>query len=458
MGLGDKSATNVDYRDNLPVNRTIVLRDIKGDQGYHLSHPGLTLHTSAVGIDRGAVWNSRLDKHFRVSGNSLIDVDTGITVISQDISGINQVSMPYSFQTQGVLSDGRFWLYDGATITENIDTDLGKPIDAIFGSGIYIFTDGEFIYHTRADSEIAIDPLTFATNEFSPDKTKGLLWSNQGQLVVFDRYSTNYMDDGGGDNFRFRWIKGKQSRVGIVGTHCKTELDGQMFILGNREEESPSIHILTGGEITIATREIDKILATYTESELAKAVLESRVQERDKFLIVRLKRHTLLYNLTIGQQVGNKHAWTILKTDVLGDAPWRAINGIYDPNQSKWIYGDSLDNKLGYLDNTTNLQYGEIIEELFYTPMIPLEARSINSLMMDSLPGFAAAEVNLFLSMSLDGVAHGQEYPIPISTPNDYNIKVRTEPLGYIPLNFSFKFRIVANGRTAFSDLRIDHD
>ena len=59
-------------------------------------------------------------------------------------------------------------------------------------------------------------------------------------------------------------------------------------------------------ELVIATREIDKVLATYTEDQLRGAVLEARVEERDKFLIVRLTNDTLLFNLTIANKFGNK--------------------------------------------------------------------------------------------------------------------------------------------------------
>ena len=110
--IGDRSADNVDYRDQLMVNRTLVVRDIKDDQGYHLSHDGLTSHGTAVGIDRGAIWNARQQSHLRISGQSLISVDSNgdVTVINEAISGVDQVSLPYSFQTQGILANTRFYL------------------------------------------------------------------------------------------------------------------------------------------------------------------------------------------------------------------------------------------------------------------------------------------------------------------------------------------------------------
>lgn len=465
ISLGDKSADNVDYRDQLMVNRTIVPRNIKGDDGYTLSHPGLSEFGTGEGVDRGGIYNSRQRTQLRISGDRLIEVNTdGSTNVIGVIPGTTQASLPYSFQTQGIVSFGRFWLYDGSTLTEVLDPDLGSPIDAVWINGVYFFTDGETLYHTDSTNEQAIAPLAFATSEFSPDRTVGLLKNKQNQVVVFNRFSTEWFvdqptnDPAGAFLFRFRRIEGKAVKVGIVGTHAKAEMDGQIFIVGNRKEESPSVHILAGGtEQTIATREVDKILAEYSDSELANLVMEARVEDREKFIIIHLPRHTLLYSHTVAQGGALSRAWTILKTDIAGDTPWRARNGVYDPRISEWIYGDGTDSRLGKLDNTTNLQYGQQIEEIFYTPIVPLESQSIDKIELDSLPGFAAGDVDCFFSISYDGVVFSQEALLPVSRMHDYNLRLIARRIGYIRDEFNFKFRIVANGRTAISNLEVTY-
>ena len=463
ISLGDRSAENVDYRDQLMVNRTIVPRNIKGDDAYTLSYPGLTQFGDGQGVDRGAIYNSRQRSQLRVSGDRLIEVaKDGSTNIVGVIPGSSQVSLPYSFITQGIVSDGRFWLYDGSTLTEVLDPDLGSPIDAVFINGVYFFTDGETLYHTDSSSEQAIDPLAFATSEFSPDRTVGLLKNKQNQVVVFNRFSTEFFvdsptsDNSGAFLFRFRRVEGKAVKVGIVGTHAKCEMDGQIFIVGNRKEESPSVHILAGGtEQTIATREIDKIISEYSDSELAGLVMEARVEDREKFIIIHLPRHTLLYSHTVAKRAGVDRAWVLLKTDIIGDSPWRAINGVYDPRFSQWIYGDKIDSRLGRLDNTTNLQYGEKVEEIFFTPIVKIAGKSIDKIELDSLPGFASDRVDCFFSVSYDGVFFSREALIPVSRVHDYNTRFIARRVGYIRNEFNFKFRIVADGRTALSKLEV---
>lgn len=463
ISIGDRHSDETDYRDNLLVNYTMVSRDIKGDQGYIISHEGLTQFGEGFGIDRGSIFNDRQNNHIRISGERLITVDSsGVSTQIGLISGSEHAILPYSFQTQGILSDNRFWLYDGTSLTEVVDPDLGSPIDCVWINGIYFFTDGETLFHTRADDESAIDPLTFATSEFSPDRTYALMVNKQNQVVVFNRYSTEWFRDGGdnGDttNFRFRRVNGKSVKIGVVATNCKAEMDGQIFVLGGRKEESPSVHLLNSAdELTIATREIDKVIAQYTESQLQSVVMEVRVQDRDKFLIIRLPNETLLYNHAIFKQFGSKYAWTIVKTG-LGDAPWRARNGVFDPRVSKWIYGDSEDSRLGFLDSTTNMQYDVQQENICYTPIVKLETFSINQIEMETVTGYHSGQINVFASTSRDGVTYNQEYLIVENKPLQYGLRFISRSLGYIRDEFNFKFRVVSEGRTNFTQLMIDYD
>lgn len=460
ISLGEKSGDNADYRDQLPVNLVIVPRQIKGDDAYMLTHSGLSSFAAGQGADRGAVYNSRLDSHFRISGNSLIKVNaTGAPDVIGVILGTGQTTLDYSFQTQGILSDGKFWLYDGATLYSYSDPDLGVPIDFCWINGVYFFVDGENLYHTEAANEFAIEPDTFATSEFSPDKTLGVLKNEQNQVVVFNRFSTEWFRDTGATaGFRFLRIEGKAVKIGIVGTHCKCEMDGFIFILGSRKDESPSIHILSGGtEQTVASREIDQILAAYTETELSSAVLESRVEKRNKYLIVRLPDHTLIYNHAIFQRAGANKAWAVLKSG-LSDTPWRGANGVYDPNATKWIYGDRATADIWHLDDSLFSQNSEQQECIFYTPIIKLEGMSIDSLEIETTSGRSAEEVNLFVSMSYDGVTYGQEISVPISRDSNYNLRMIVNRLGYIRNNFNLKFRLVSSNNMTFAGLKINYD
>lgn len=459
---GDSTDNKTDYRDALPVNMTGVLRPILGAQGYMLSHSGLTLHGTGIGKDRGGYWNERQSTHFRVSGEELIKVNADGSIVSIGaISGNKRASIgAYSFNTQAVVADGKMWLYDGVTLTQITDPDLGVPIDICWVDGYYFLTDGEYLYHTLITDEYSIDPLQFATAEFSPDSTLAVAKTTDNQVIVFGRYSTEWFINRATPNFAFQRISGKSVKSGIVGTHCKTELDGVFYVMGGAKSESVSIHAVSGGQYTsIASREIDKIISQYDESELADVIMETRVEDRDKFIYVHLPNETLLFNASLAQSVGKDLAWSIVKSDIVGDAKWRAVNGVFDPRVAGWIYGDKLNSNIGLLDNSISTQYGEAVEQILYTPLIDIESASIDQFEIDAIPGHQVNLGNATVAFSLtyDGLTYGQEYWSLYGEQHKYGQRFIARRLGYVRDNIGFKLRCASPERLAFGLMQVSY-
>lgn len=457
---GDRTVDNADYRDALPVNLTAVSKNILGASGYLLSHSGLTLFGTGLGLDRGGYWNERQEIHFRVSGGDLASVGSNGAVASLgSISGTERTSMVHSFQSQAIVTDGKMWLYDGS-LSQVMDVDLGSPIDITWIDGYYFLTDGEFLYHTDINDESSIDPLKFATSEFSPDPTLAVDKTSSNQVIVFNRYTTEYFENRATENFAFRRISGKAIKCGIVGTHCETELEGKFYVIGGGREEAVSVHQFSAGTYTsIATREVDKILSTYNESELESAVLETRVEDQDRFLIAQLPNHTLEFNATIAAKLGKEYAWTIVKSDVVGDTKWRAVNGVYDPRVSSWIYGDNQNTNIGLLDNTVASQYGEQVESLFFSPMVNMESASIDEIDINTIPGhqFNTDEVTVAVSLTYDGLSYGKEWWALYGEQSHYGVRFILRRLGYVREVIGFKFRCVSTERVSFTMLKVTY-
>jgi hypothetical protein len=458
---GDKVASNTDYRDALPVNMTAVIKPILGAAGYMIQEPGLTQYSTAEGIDRGANWNERFGVHFRVSGNSLINLKSdGTYDVIGSISGSLQASMPYSFNTQGIITDGKFWLCTSALVlTQVTDPDLGSPIDGVWIDGYYFMTDGDYLFHTDINDEYAIDPLKFATSEFSPDPTYGVGKTQDNKVIVFNRFTTEYFVNVAQDNFAFQRVATRAIKIGIVGTYCKCEVGDSWFIMGGRKEESVSIHqIGVGSSTKIATREIDQIIGKYTEDQLRGSVLESYAEDGYDYLIIHLPNDTLKFNYTVAKQIGISQAWSILKSDTVGSAPWRAMNGVYDPRLGFWVFGDKRQAITAELDSNSGLQYGEIVEWLLFTPFTYLESESIDQFGINTIPGFTASnDAYVFLSMTYNGVIYGHEVTVLYGAPSAYDQRFEVNRLGYVSDWFGFKLRGASRSRMAFATAWIDH-
>jgi len=74
MVKGDRISSSTDYRDQLPINMSGIVRPMFGSAGHMLQQPGLVQYGSGSGIDRRGIYNERFSNHFRVSGTKFIEI------------------------------------------------------------------------------------------------------------------------------------------------------------------------------------------------------------------------------------------------------------------------------------------------------------------------------------------------------------------------------------------------
>lgn len=457
---GDKISPNIDYRDQLPVNLIGVPEPHLGASGYLITHDGIESFSTGLGLDRGAVYNERLGLHFRVSGTRLITVDgNGVINDLGEITGTDQVSMPYSFNSQAIIADGKYYRYTTALGLQQItDPDVGTPIDATWVDQYYFFTDGETLYHTNIADESQIDPADFATSEFSPDPTVGVERDYDNTVIAFNRYTTEYFVNDATTDFAFRRISSRAKSIGIVGTHCKTPIQGNWFILGGSKEEQPTIYIMnTSSKTKVATREVDLILSQYTEEQLSKVVCESRFKDDVQLVYVRLPDRTLVYNLSVATKISPSAAWSFVRDEITTDGSWPCANGVYDPRNDSWVYGDTGNTRLGKINRDIATIYGTEIETICYSPMIKIEGASIDELEIETTPGATQQQVKVFVSTTYDGVIFGQEYLMQYGSANDYNQRFIRYRFGYVSDKVGFKFRCVSRGKLTYQKLEIEY-
>lgn len=459
---GDKvNNLETDYRDALPVNMYPVKRDTLGNPGYMLSYPGIVSFGNGIGKDRGGIWNERFSAHYRVSGESLISVsETGAVTVIGDIPGSDMVSLPYSFNTQAIIANGSMYLYDPSNgLREVTDTDLGSPIDGAWIDGYYFLTDGEYVYHTDISNESSINPLSYATAEFMPDVSVGVARSQDNKIYVFGQYTIEPFVNVATDNFAFQRVQTRAQNIGIVSTHAKCELSGKYYIVGGRKDETIGVYIVgVGTSEKISTRTIDSILSKYTKTELSELSIESRIDNDVSFVIIHLPNETLCFNESAALAFGKDYGWSLLQSNISTAQPYRAINGVYDPRISKWVYGDKIDGRIGILDNDTITHYDNLVSSIFYTPFMNLETMSINSIELDIVPGFNGNnDSRVSMSLTQDGIIHGTERWMSYSDYLNYNQRFIMNRLGYVPSWLGIKFRAISTSKLAFSGLKVTY-
>jgi len=405
-------------------------------------------------FSRGGLWNERQQNLYRMLNGSFYSISPdGAKTSLGAVTGNGQCSLPYSFNTQAIIGDGKYFLYDPVNGFRQVtDPDLGNPIDAVWVDGYYFFTDGEYLYHTDIANESSIDPLKFATSEFSPDPTIGVGLTTDNKVMAFNRYTIEYFINQANENFAFSRLSSRTVSAGTVGTYAKTQINGTWYIMGGAKDSDISIYVVgTGSVLPIASREVSKIISSYTETQLTETVLESRTVDGYPYLIVHLPNQVLMFNLKLAELSGIDQAWSLLVSDT-NNTPYRAINGVFDPRRGQWVYGDKYTTKLAFLDATVATHYGDIAEWTIYTPFTYLETASVDELSVETIPGFTTtSDATVFIALTYDGINYSMEHSLMYGLPSKYNQRFGVYRLGYIDNYFSMRLRGASRSRMAFA-------
>ncbi len=405
-----------DFRTSYPKNLVPVPKQTGISAGYLRPADGIVEAGTGPGINRGGInWNGSL---YRVMGTKLVEIaeDNTVTEIG-DVGSGDRVTFDYGFTYLAVASGGRLYLYDGTTLTQVTDADLGTVLDVVWVDGYYMTTDGEFLVVTDLDDPFAVNPLKYGSSEADPDPVNALL-KLRNEIYALNRYTIEVFDNVGTTGFPFQRIAGAQIQKGTVGTHANCVFMDNIAFLGGGRNEAPSIYMGANGSTQkIATREIEEIIATYTEAQLASAFLEERTDKAHQFLIVHLPNHTLVFDGAATQVMGQP-VWSSLSSTLVGDGKWNACTVIwcYD----KWNVCHPDTNQFGYLDDTISSHWGIDVGWEFGTQIVYNESNGaiFHEMELIALTGHVASGTSptIWTQYSSDGETWSAEKPIRAGT------------------------------------------
>jgi len=446
---GDKRGDDNDFRDAMPLNMYAVLKRMFQSEAYMQQEYGLDQFASVDGesLCRGAIYNRRMNKHYAVVGSGFFEISSnGVATRLGTVAGVEQVSMPYSFNTQAIIAGGNYYLYDDSVgFRQIVDEELGNPIDGIWIGGYYVFTDGENIYHTDITNEEEISPFSFATSEYSPDPTLALQKTDDNKLMVLDRESISYFQPSGGSEFAFDYLQSNTLKLGVVSSHAVTEVNGSHYIVGGKKNESLAVYAVSLGQYKkVSNREIEKVLAEFSEIELSGIRLEGRTIEGQATLIIHLPAKTLACNLGLPASV----AWYRLGSG--RNENYQAINGVF--NGDKWVYGNKNNGTFASINTSQCLQYGERAQWEIFTPLIKMPAQAINKLEAETIAGINDDDT-VFVSLGRDGLTFGKEVRMSYGDFGEYDKRFILRRLGYIRNWFTIRMRGYTASKMTFCRL-----
>lgn len=408
-----------DFRVSYPVNMVPVAKKQGISNGYLRPAEGLVSNGAGPGVSRGGFnWNGVC---YRVMDTKLVTVGADGTVTTLgDVGGSGPVVFDNSFDRLGIMSGGNLFYWDGAALTQVTDPDLGTVIDFCWVDGYFLTTDGTSLIVTELNNPLAVDPLKYGSSEVDPDPVNAVM-KLRNEVYAINRYTIEVFDNVGGEFFPFQRIEGAQIQKGAMGTFCSCIFDDKVAFLGSGKREAPAIYLaLNAGTAKISTDDIDKLLATYSESVLANVIFETRNDDDHLFLWVRLPDKTLVYDLAASKTLGEP-VWFHLTSAVQGFAQYRAIDLVYC--YGKWLIGDAQTAAVGYLTDTVASHFGEIVRWEFGTLILYNEGRGaiIHELELVCLTGRTefGLDPQISTSYSTDGETWSQDKYVKVGKRGD---------------------------------------
>jgi hypothetical protein len=367
---GIKADRLSDFRSTYPRNLVPVPKGTGISQGYLAPAYGLQADGVGPGKDRGGYnWRGVL---YRVMGTKFCRIDSGsaITILG-DVGGAGPVTFDSSFDVMGIVSGGRLWYWDGATLTSLNDTDAGTVIDAKWISGYWQITDGVTIAVTELTDRYSVNPLKYGSAESDPDPIMALD-ELRNESYALGRYTIEASENVGGANYPFQRIDGATVPRGILGTHTYCQINSTFAFLGSGKtptgSEPPAVYVMVPGDSQkISTREIDKILKDYTEEELSTSVMEAFTDEGNSCVYLHLPDQCLVYDFAASAAT-QVPVWYTLSSSVVGESTYRArgLCWCYD----RWNVGDPTSTTFGRLTKETSEHYGQPIGWEFGTLIV----------------------------------------------------------------------------------------
>jgi len=415
--------TQAEIRTNYPRNLIPVPMQSGISGGYLRPADGLVKNGEGPGVNRGGI--ERDGVCYRVMGTKLCSIaaDGAVTVLG-DVGGTddNLVTMTYSFDLLAIASGQKLFYWNGTTVDQVTDPDLGPVLDVVWVDGYFMTTDGEFLVVTELLDPFAVNPLKYGSSEIDPDPVVALV-KLRNEIYALNRHTIEIFDNVGGNLFPFQRVEGAQIQKGVIGTHACCVFVETIAFLGSGRNESPGIFMGVNAQANkISTKEIDEVLTDYTEAQLATVKLEARNDRNHQHLYVHLPDQTIVFDFTASQATGSV-VWFVLSSSTVGLARYKARDIIWCYN--KWLIGDPTSSTIGYFENTIGSHYDENVSWEFSTNIVYNEGRGaiFHELELVALTGRVAFGTNpvITTSYSVDGENWSQSRSIKVGTQGNRN-------------------------------------
>lgn len=372
-------------------------------QGQLVTTRGTEAFATGLGVGRGGIeWNGAL---YRVSGSRLIRIDAAGAVTDIGDVGIDSgpCGFDYSFDRLGIRSANRLFYYNGTTLTEVTDPDLGAVLDFVWIDGYFVTTDGEFLVATELLDPAAVDPLKYGSAESDPDPLTGVIkWAEE--LYAIGRHTIQVYSNVGGLNFPFQVNKGASIAKGCISANAKCLVgdSGFAFVGGGRGEPLGLFVAGRGTATRLSTKVIEDILNA--EADPAAIELEYRAFGDEAYILIHLAERTLGVALQASREAQDG-AWFVLHSGDFG--PYRPRHAVCA--YGKHIVDDTASTAIAALSEASEAHFGADVQWRFSSALMFTEGDGFAIDEVELTGQFPISENVVFFAMSRDAVVWSNE-------------------------------------------------
>lgn len=409
-------------------------------RGQLVTTRGTEPFATGLGIGRGGiVWNG---EHYRVSGSRLIKVSSSGAVT--DLGDVGNDERPcgfdYGFDRLAIRSAKKLYYWNGTTLTQVTDTDLGDVVDMCWIDGYFATTDGEFLVVSDLTNPASVNPLRYGSAEEDPDPITGVIRFRE-ELYGIGRHTIQTFDNVGGLNFPFQVVQGATIPYGCVSASAKCLLGGSGFaFVGGGRNEPLGLFIAGRGDAQrLSTREIEDILNA--ESQPEKIELEYRAFGEEAYIYMHLKDRTIGVALQASREA-EQGAWFTLQTD----------GGKYRPRAAVWFAGkhivdDASGTGIGSLSAASSSHFGAEQDWVCTSSLMFNEGEAFEIGEVELTGQFPLSGCVVFFSMTKDAVVWSGEIARRLTGQRDERVLWRPGLLARSILGFRWR----GNGCVALS-------
>lgn len=447
--LADNTA---EFGTSYPVNLETVAVDNKIAKAQFRATSGAIPFATGPGADRGGIlWNGTMH---RVMGTKLVSVSSaGVVTVLGDVGGSGPVTLDYSFDRLGIRSSANLYYWNGTSLAQVTDPDLGAVRDLMWIDGYFMTTDGVNVVVTELNDPTQVLPLKYGSSEEDPDQVTGLI-KVRNEPHILNRHTIQVFKNVGGNGFPFATIKGATIPVGCVGASAKCLFADTFAFVGSARNEAIGVYLAGNGSATrISTRTIDDELAKVADP--SSIILESRTSRAERRLLVHLPDKTLVFLFNATRTL-EEECWYAARSGT--DKPYRLRNAIQA--YGKTYVGDTESAAIGELTDAVSTHFGENAEWRFDVGLIYNEGKGgiIHKLELIGLPGRAPFGVDgtAWLSMTRDGQTFSVERPVPMGQAGQFDLRLQWRPRTNFRNWIGLRFRGYSAAMPGFAGLEAE--